>query len=170
MPTGLDHTVKRTYLHLASCSKWLVELFHGRLRSNPVSHCRQLTLNISLRHWLPRLLTEIGVPGFLRKPICIYADNNGAIALASHPEFHVNTKHIAIRFHRLREEVAVGTVNLSRSDCRDGSKWTDEAPCKDHVQKICCTDRPWTLLHGHQGGYRGLLVYRSNTACVETGS
>lgn len=34
---------------------------------------------------------EIGIPGFFRKPICIYANNNGAIALASHPEFHVNT-------------------------------------------------------------------------------
>lgn len=60
--------------------------------------------------WLTQLLTEIGIPGFLRKPICIYADNNGAIALASNPEFHVNTKYIAIRFHRLRVEVAAGSV------------------------------------------------------------
>ncbi|CAP79925.1 Pc12g02980 [Penicillium rubens Wisconsin 54-1255] len=33
-----------------------------------------------------------------------------AIPLASNPEFHTATKHIAIRFHRLREEVAAGSV------------------------------------------------------------
>lgn len=44
--------------------------------------------------------------------MCHNVDNNGAIALASNSEFHVNTKHIAIRFHRLREEVAAGTVKL----------------------------------------------------------
>jgi hypothetical protein len=40
----------------------------------------------------------------------MYADNNGAIALASNPEFHAATKHTAIRFQRLREEVAAGSV------------------------------------------------------------
>ncbi|KAJ9484610.1 hypothetical protein VN97_g8749 [Penicillium thymicola] len=62
--------------------------------------------------WLPQLLTEIGLPGFLQKPICKDADSNGAIALASNPEFHINTKHIAIRCHRLREEVAAGNVKF----------------------------------------------------------
>ncbi|KAJ5462265.1 hypothetical protein N7530_010470 [Penicillium desertorum] len=60
--------------------------------------------------WLTQLLVEIGIPGFIKKPIPIYADNNGAIALASNPEFHAVTKHIAIRFHRLREEVANRSV------------------------------------------------------------
>lgn len=60
--------------------------------------------------WLTQLLVEIGIEGFLKKPIPIYVDNNGAITLASNPEFHAATKHIAIRFHRLREEVAVGSV------------------------------------------------------------
>ncbi|CRL23115.1 unnamed protein product [Penicillium camemberti] len=32
--------------------------------------------------WLTQLLTDIGVPGFLQKPICIYTDNNGAIAFS----------------------------------------------------------------------------------------
>ncbi|KAJ5124616.1 Reverse transcriptase RNA-dependent DNA polymerase [Penicillium bovifimosum] len=62
--------------------------------------------------WLTQLLLEIGIEGFLKKPIPIYADNNGAIALASNPEFHAATKHIAIRFHRLRDEVAAGSVRF----------------------------------------------------------
>ncbi|KAG0156254.1 hypothetical protein PDIDSM_3431 [Penicillium digitatum] len=55
---------------------------------------------------------KLGIEGFLRKPIPIFADNNGAIALASNPEFHAATKHIAIRYHRLREEVAAGNVEF----------------------------------------------------------
>jgi hypothetical protein len=62
--------------------------------------------------WLTQLLTELGIEGFLRKPIPIFADNNGAIALASNPEFHAATNHIAIRYHRLREEVAAGNVEF----------------------------------------------------------
>ncbi|KAG0156784.1 hypothetical protein PDIDSM_3965 [Penicillium digitatum] len=46
------------------------------------------------------------------KPIPIFANNNGAIALALNPEFHAATKHIAIRYHRLREEVAAGNVEF----------------------------------------------------------
>ena len=69
--------------------------------------------------WLTQLLTEIGIAGFLQKPICIYADNNGAIALASNPEFHINTKHIAIRYHRLREEVAAGSVKFVKIPTAD---------------------------------------------------
>ncbi|KAG0154312.1 hypothetical protein PDIDSM_1692 [Penicillium digitatum] len=69
--------------------------------------------------WLTQLLTELGIEGFLRKPIPIYADNNGAIALASNPEFHAATKHIAIRFHRLREEVAAGNVKFVKIPTAD---------------------------------------------------
>jgi hypothetical protein len=49
--------------------------------------------------WLPQLLIELGILGFLKEPITIYADNNGAIALASNPEFCANTKHIVICFY-----------------------------------------------------------------------
>ncbi|KGO62116.1 hypothetical protein PEX2_013290 [Penicillium expansum] len=69
--------------------------------------------------WLIQLLTELGIEGFLSKPIPIYADNNGAIALASNPEFHAATKHIAIRFHRLREEVAAGNVKFVKIPTAD---------------------------------------------------
>jgi hypothetical protein len=60
--------------------------------------------------WLVQLLTEIAIDDSFLKPIPIYADNNGAIALASNPEFHAATKHIAVRFHKLREVVQDGLV------------------------------------------------------------
>jgi hypothetical protein len=60
--------------------------------------------------WLAQLLTEIAIDDLFLKPIPIYADNNRAIALASNPEFHTATKHIAVRFHKLREVVQDGLV------------------------------------------------------------
>lgn len=68
---------------------------------------------------MTQLLTEIGIDGFLKKPINIFAENHGAIALASNPEFHVHTKHIAIRYHRLREEVLAGTVKFVKIPTAD---------------------------------------------------
>ena len=48
----------------------------------------------------------------LYKPISIYGDNTGAIALAKNLEFHARTKHIGVRYHFLREEVDAGNVQL----------------------------------------------------------
>ena len=42
----------------------------------------------------------------------VYEDNQGAIALAKNPEFHKRTKHIAIRYHFVREKVEDGHVAI----------------------------------------------------------
>ncbi len=42
----------------------------------------------------------------------IYGDNQGAIALASNPERHDQTKHIGIQTHWVREKLADGTIRL----------------------------------------------------------
>jgi len=46
----------------------------------------------------------------MEKPTVINADNQGAIALSKNPEYHARTKHIAIRYHYLRQEVEAGNV------------------------------------------------------------
>ena len=42
----------------------------------------------------------------------INGDNQGAIALASNLEYHVRTKHIAIQWHFVREQVTKEAVTL----------------------------------------------------------
>lgn len=42
----------------------------------------------------------------------IFADNQGAIALAQNPEFHQKTKHISIIYHFVRERVASRDIRL----------------------------------------------------------
>ena len=42
----------------------------------------------------------------------IFSDNQAAIVIAHHPEFHARTKHIDITYHFLRDLVKSGTLNL----------------------------------------------------------
>jgi hypothetical protein len=54
--------------------------------------------------WLRNLYTELGL---LREdiPTKIWGDNNSSIAMVHNPQFHKQTKHIAIRWHWLHELV-----------------------------------------------------------------
>ena len=42
----------------------------------------------------------------------IFSDNQAAILIMHHPEFHAHTKHIDIAYHFLRDLVQFGTLNL----------------------------------------------------------
>jgi transposase InsO family protein len=64
--------------------------------------------------WLRLLLQELGVP-YLGS-VKIFADNQGAIALAKNPEFHNRTKHIDIQYHYVRQEVENGRIQLEFID------------------------------------------------------
>jgi hypothetical protein len=52
--------------------------------------------------WLKNLLFEIGINS---GPILIKGDNTGSINLAYNPEYHQRTKHTAIRYYYVRQEV-----------------------------------------------------------------
>ena len=60
--------------------------------------------------WLRRLMKELGYPA--TGPTVIYADNQGAIAMAKNPQFHDRSKHIAVHYHFVREQTEAGTVEL----------------------------------------------------------
>ena len=51
--------------------------------------------------------------GSKRKTVQLHVDNQGAIALAKNPVHHKRTKHIDIRYHFIRFEIANGIVNLT---------------------------------------------------------
>lgn len=42
----------------------------------------------------------------------IHIDNQAAISLSRNPEFHRRTKHVGIRYHRVRQEQELGTANV----------------------------------------------------------
>ena len=72
--------------------------------------------------WLRPFLGSLGHE--LKEPTTIQIDNQAAIHLARNPEFHKRTKHVGIRYHRIRQEQESGTVcvsyvktGLNPSDC-----------------------------------------------------
>jgi hypothetical protein len=60
--------------------------------------------------WYRSLLTELEFN--LATPSIIFSDNQSAIAIAHHPEFHARTKHIDIAIHFLRDHVNKGNLDM----------------------------------------------------------
>ena len=57
-----------------------------------------------------QLTTELG--NAPNEPITICEDNQSAIAMSKNPQFHGRSKHIAIKYHFIREQVGKGNVKL----------------------------------------------------------
>jgi hypothetical protein len=64
--------------------------------------------------WIRSFISEILGP--LSKPIILHVDNQAAIAMAKNSSFHSRTKHIALRYHFIREQVALKSVFISWID------------------------------------------------------
>ena len=60
--------------------------------------------------WVRCLLRELGYPQ--TGPTVLFQDNKGCIGLSHNPILHTKSKHIDIRYHFVREQVAAGTVCL----------------------------------------------------------
>lgn len=60
--------------------------------------------------WLRSFLTGLGLEA--TAPTTIFCDSQGAIALAKNPEQHQRSKHIDMRYHFVREQVAGGAIAL----------------------------------------------------------
>ncbi|KAF1318440.1 Gag-pol polyprotein, partial [Globisporangium splendens] len=68
--------------------------------------------------WLKGILCEPGEHSSDR-PVKVFEDNQGSIALAKNPEFHKRTKHIDIRYHFVREKVEDDQVVLEYCPTED---------------------------------------------------
>ncbi len=71
--------------------------------------------------WLRSLHGELGFPQ--DGPTLIRGDNDGSVALAKNPQFHKRSKHIAIRWHWVRDLVQDGVVRIE--NCRDRNQTAD---------------------------------------------
>ena len=111
--------------------------------------------------WLRRLLKELigvytlsGLESSYTSVLEI--DNNSAMKLSKNPEFHARSKHIAIRHHFIREQIASGTIALRRIDTRNNladilTKGLPRPRFEELVQKLGmseCSKRPVILDRG----------------------
>nr|GEX30292.1 copia protein [Tanacetum cinerariifolium] len=70
---------------------------------------------VSLSAWCAQVLwmrTQLTDYGFHFNKISIYYDSKSAIAISYNPVQHSRTKHIAVRYHFIKEHVEKGTIEL----------------------------------------------------------
>lgn len=60
--------------------------------------------------WIKSLLNSIAIQ--IKQPIVIYEDNNSCICIANNPTNHKRSKHIDIKFHFTREQIAKKVIKL----------------------------------------------------------
>jgi hypothetical protein len=71
--------------------------------------------------WLHSLYEELGYTQKI--PNIIKGDNNGSIAMAQNPQFHKRAKHIATRWHWIRDLVQNKIISIE--SCRDPDQTAD---------------------------------------------
>ncbi|KAJ1518951.1 hypothetical protein ONE63_011439 [Megalurothrips usitatus] len=72
--------------------------------------------------------------------LSLYCDNRGAIDLANNPVFHRRSKHIAIRYHFIREALEKGLINISHVPTGEmlADFLTKALPKPTFMKCICC--------------------------------
>ena len=65
--------------------------------------------------WLKGVVGSFGVTG-MKGAITIHSDSQSAIYLAKNPVFHKRTKHIETRYHKIREWIEDGKIDLHKID------------------------------------------------------
>ena len=61
--------------------------------------------------WLKGFVNELGID---QGGVQLYCDSQSAIYLAKHQVYHARTKHISVRYHKVRELIATGDVILEK--------------------------------------------------------
>ena len=105
--------------HLDICSKSVVLQSVGGVRSRRVllflrqkpNSYMALASATQEAVWLEQLTADFGI-GTPAKTIVIFEDNQSAISMTKNPQFHGRSKHIAIKYHFVRDQVGKGTVKL----------------------------------------------------------
>ena len=63
--------------------------------------------------WIRYLLEGLNYTGQDLECITLLGNNQGALSLAENPTFHRRSKHIAVRYHLIRQEVEEGRLQLA---------------------------------------------------------
>lgn len=83
--------------------------------------------------WFEELTALVGLD--VHKPIRVYNDNQSALQLAHNPVHHSRTKHIAIRYHFIRDHIERGAIDLKYCATQDNAAdvFTKALPKVKHV-------------------------------------
>ena len=68
--------------------------------------------------WLKGLVKELGLN---QGGVQLHCDSQSAIYLAKHQVYHARTKHIDVRFHKIRELTTTGEIILEKIDTSENA-------------------------------------------------
>nr|GEV06624.1 putative reverse transcriptase domain-containing protein [Tanacetum cinerariifolium] len=89
--------------------------------------------------WMRTQLTDYG---YHFDKIPIYCDSKSAIAISCNPTQHLKTKHIAIRYHFIKEHLEKGTIELYfvKTDYQLADIFTKALPAKIMISSFKCSN------------------------------
>ena len=100
-----------------------------------------IAINIASKEavYIKSLLEELGF--YKQKKLPLYTDNNGALLLAKNPIFHERTKHIAVKYHYVRDLIDKGILDLiytpTKEQKADGfTKALDKVKFKEFIRML----------------------------------
>ena len=64
--------------------------------------------------WICKFIQELEVVPSIKSPITIYCDNSRVVANAVEPRAHQRTKHIARKYHLIRDIIHRGDVTITK--------------------------------------------------------
>ena len=84
--------------------------------------------------WLKQLFIDWNINS--NEPVKMYEDNQSAICLAENPKDHSKTKHIAIKYHCLRDLVANNEIEIEYCNTEKmlADMFTKALPAKKFVK------------------------------------
>ena len=100
-----------------------------------------IAINIAAKEavYIKSLLKELG--HYKQNKLPLYTDNNGALLLAKNPIFHERTKHIAVKYHYIRDLINKGIIDLiyisTKEQKADGfTKALDKIKFKEFIRML----------------------------------
>jgi transposase InsO family protein len=90
---------------------WLSKKQQSVAQSSAEAEYMSASIATSQAIWLRRILEDIGEKQGEATPL--FCDNKSAIAMAKNPCFHSRTRHIAIKYHFIRDAIEDGEVELN---------------------------------------------------------
>lgn len=136
---------------------WQVRrLYHGVANACRRCVCRQLKRNTPhaqkpLKNWWSQRNFQSGLGLCLGGATELFCDSQSAIALSQNPVYHARTKHIAIKYHYIRELVANKEIALKYVSTTDNTAdvLTKALPTPAHEKHVAglglvdLTSEPW---------------------------
>ena len=104
-------------LHPDTSSRLVVGQSAGGARSSPQLHSQPQKPSTQEALWLRQLTTELG--SATTEPLTIYENNQSTISMTKNPQFHGRSKHVAIKYHFVCENVSDGTVRIEYCPTND---------------------------------------------------